>query len=98
MRIYCEIKFIFLLIEADLPLKSIQLSEGEFGALMQVHIQNDGPVTIPIDTPPSLSTQKIKPQKPQKPKHSRNNDRNGENQCKVDDEAVDNVTHELAQL
>ncbi|XP_063677558.1 D-aminoacyl-tRNA deacylase 1-like [Bolinopsis microptera] len=27
---------------------------GEFGAFMQVHIQNDGPVTIPIESPESI--------------------------------------------
>ena len=26
-------------------------SDGKFGAYMQVHIQNDGPVTIPLETP-----------------------------------------------
>lgn len=25
--------------------------DGEFGAYMQVHIQNDGPVTIPLESP-----------------------------------------------
>lgn len=25
--------------------------DGEFGALMQVHIQNDGPVTIELTSP-----------------------------------------------
>ena len=28
------------------------LSDGQFGAYMQVNIQNDGPVTITLDSPP----------------------------------------------
>ncbi|RUS91270.1 hypothetical protein EGW08_000982 [Elysia chlorotica] len=35
--------------------KPEKIQDGEFGAYMQVHIQNDGPVTIPIE---------MKPQKP----------------------------------
>ncbi|KAK3092767.1 hypothetical protein FSP39_007022 [Pinctada imbricata] len=31
-----------------------KIKDGEFGAYMQVHIQNDGPVTIPLETPDSL--------------------------------------------
>lgn len=27
------------------------VADGEFGAMMQVHIQNDGPVTIEIESP-----------------------------------------------
>ena len=34
------------------------LSVGEFGSFMQVHIQNDGPVTIPIESPASWSSVK----------------------------------------
>lgn len=26
-------------------------TDGKFGAMMQVHIQNDGPVTIEIESP-----------------------------------------------
>lgn len=29
----------------------IYISGGEFGAVMQVHIQNDGPVTLQFETP-----------------------------------------------
>ncbi|CAH3128687.1 unnamed protein product, partial [Porites lobata] len=29
------------------------VKDGKFGAYMQVHIQNDGPVTISLETPPS---------------------------------------------
>ncbi|XP_058824421.1 D-aminoacyl-tRNA deacylase [Topomyia yanbarensis] len=29
-----------------------KIKDGKFGALMQVHIQNDGPVTIEIESPP----------------------------------------------
>lgn len=29
-------------------------TDGVFGAMMQVHIQNDGPVTIPLETPDNL--------------------------------------------
>ena len=28
--------------------------DGKFGAMMQVHIQNDGPVTIPLESPANL--------------------------------------------
>lgn len=31
----------------------IALSDGKFGAYMQVHIQNDGPVTIELESPAS---------------------------------------------
>ncbi|KAJ8308411.1 hypothetical protein KUTeg_013285 [Tegillarca granosa] len=31
-----------------------KIKDGKFGAYMQVHIQNDGPVTIPLETPDSL--------------------------------------------
>uniref|UniRef100_A0A0B6Y833 D-aminoacyl-tRNA deacylase n=1 Tax=Arion vulgaris TaxID=1028688 RepID=A0A0B6Y833_9EUPU len=30
--------------------KPDKIQDGEFGAYMQVHIQNDGPVTIPLET------------------------------------------------
>lgn len=30
----------------------VSVSDGKFGAYMQVHIQNDGPVTISLETPP----------------------------------------------
>ena len=30
------------------------LTDGKFGAMMQVHIQNDGPVTIPLESPANL--------------------------------------------
>ncbi|XP_002741445.1 uncharacterized protein LOC100368545 [Saccoglossus kowalevskii] len=40
------------------------IKDGEFGAYMQVNIQNDGPVTIPIDSPPP----KESPDKPRTPK------------------------------
>lgn len=33
--------------------KPEKIQDGEFGAYMQVHIQNDGPVTIPIEMKPS---------------------------------------------
>ncbi|XP_064603606.1 D-aminoacyl-tRNA deacylase 1-like [Liolophura sinensis] len=33
-----------------------KIKDGKFGAYMQVHIQNDGPVTIPLESP--VTTQK----------------------------------------
>lgn len=36
------------------------ISDGKFGAYMQVHIQNDGPVTIPLDSPDNLPDSKKK--------------------------------------
>ncbi|GFR67575.1 D-tyrosyl-tRNA(Tyr) deacylase [Elysia marginata] len=38
--------------------KPEKIQDGEFGAYMQVHIQNDGPVTIPIESKPSKPTSK----------------------------------------
>lgn len=35
-----------------LSLSYASVSDGKFGAYMQVHIQNDGPVTISLETPP----------------------------------------------
>jgi len=34
------------------------LSDGRFQAYMQVHIQNDGPVTIPLESPSSVRDSK----------------------------------------
>lgn len=36
----------------------ISSSDGVFGAMMQVHIQNDGPVTIPLEAPDNLPVSK----------------------------------------
>lgn len=33
--------------------------DGKFQAYMQVHIQNDGPVTIPLESPASLKDPKL---------------------------------------
>lgn len=30
------------------------VTDGVFGAMMQVHIENDGPVTIPLESPDNL--------------------------------------------
>ena len=38
----------------------LYISDGKFGAYMQVHIQNDGPVTIPLDSPDNLPDHKKK--------------------------------------
>lgn len=32
------------------------LTDGVFGAMMQVHIQNDGPVTLEIESPRSTKS------------------------------------------
>lgn len=34
-----------------------KIKDGKFGAYMQVHIQNDGPVTIELESPPSRNEQ-----------------------------------------
>lgn len=34
-----------------LVMAAIALTDGKFGAYMQVHIQNDGPVTIELESP-----------------------------------------------
>ena len=31
--------------------KKVLFLDGKFGAMMQVHIQNDGPVTIQLESP-----------------------------------------------
>lgn len=74
---------------------SLSFTGGEFGAFMQVHIQNDGPVTIPIESPESLATQKVKPPKPQKQqKQNKNKKQETPEQDKKDD--VEKVTEDLA--
>lgn len=40
-----------------------KIKDGVFGAYMQVHIQNDGPVTIPLDTPAYLQEENKKQKK-----------------------------------
>ncbi|XP_061174728.1 D-aminoacyl-tRNA deacylase 1-like [Saccostrea echinata] len=37
-----------------------KVKDGKFGAYMQVHIQNDGPVTIPLESPDNLVEPKKK--------------------------------------
>lgn len=37
-----------------------KIKDGIFGAYMQVHIQNDGPVTIPIESPDNLPDPKVR--------------------------------------
>ncbi|XP_013873751.1 D-aminoacyl-tRNA deacylase 1 isoform X3 [Austrofundulus limnaeus] len=41
-----------------------RIKDGEFGALMQVHIQNDGPVTIELTSPPRTTDPKQVPEPP----------------------------------
>lgn len=36
------------------------ITDGEFGAYMQVSIQNDGPVTFEIESPLSIATKEAK--------------------------------------
>ncbi|ETN58972.1 D-tyrosyl-tRNA(Tyr) deacylase [Anopheles darlingi] len=40
-----------------------RIKDGRFGAMMQVHIQNDGPVTLEIESPPQTEQQKQKLQR-----------------------------------
>eukprot|EP01064_Diplonema_japonicum_P032954 TRINITY_DN6353_c0_g1_i1.p1 TRINITY_DN6353_c0_g1~~TRINITY_DN6353_c0_g1_i1.p1 ORF type:complete len:197 (+),score=41.37 TRINITY_DN6353_c0_g1_i1:64-654(+) len=47
--------------------KSDRVQTGSFGAHMQVHIQNDGPVTLVLDAP-EIAEKPNKQQKPQKKK------------------------------
>ena len=60
---------------------------------MQVHIQNDGPVTIPIDSPESLAQQKVKPAKPQKQQKKKK-----EEEKKDGEEKVEQVTEGVEKL
>lgn len=48
------------LVKIDWILKSI-ITDGKFGAYMQVHIQNDGPVTIELESPIVEPKAKSKP-------------------------------------
>ncbi|XP_033101105.1 D-aminoacyl-tRNA deacylase 1-like [Anneissia japonica] len=43
--------------------KPAMIKDGKFGAYMQVHIQNDGPVTIQIDSPTEIAAEET-PKKP----------------------------------
>ncbi|KAK7488655.1 hypothetical protein BaRGS_00020108 [Batillaria attramentaria] len=40
--------------------KPDKIKDGQFGAYMQVHIQNDGPVTVPLEAVPSPPEKKEK--------------------------------------
>jgi len=42
-------------LRSKIPNSDDLVQVGEFGSFMQVHIQNDGPVTIPIESPQNLS-------------------------------------------
>lgn len=53
-----ECSFDCLIIKKNIYMNSVSYSigcspftDGKFGAMMQVHIQNDGPVTIEIESP-----------------------------------------------
>ncbi|XP_052769435.1 D-aminoacyl-tRNA deacylase 1-like isoform X2 [Mya arenaria] len=48
-----------------------KIKNGVFGADMQVHIQNDGPVTIPLESPENLPEPKVR--KPQGGKNANQN-------------------------
>ena len=62
---------------------------------MQVHIENDGPVTIPIDTPESLA--EAKPRKPQKaPKQKPNKGKDSQDTDLNKD--VEKVSEGIAQI
>ncbi|XP_060081208.1 D-aminoacyl-tRNA deacylase-like [Ylistrum balloti] len=50
-----------------------KIKDGVFGAYMQVHIQNDGPVTIPLETPESLQEDGKKQKKWSNPKNPASN-------------------------
>ena len=62
---------------------------------MQVHIQNDGPVTIPIDSPESLATQKVKPPKPAKQNNKNQGKKKMDNAENITDKALDQVAEDL---
>uniref|UniRef100_A0A182JCL9 D-aminoacyl-tRNA deacylase n=1 Tax=Anopheles atroparvus TaxID=41427 RepID=A0A182JCL9_ANOAO len=42
-----------------------RIQDGRFGAMMQVHIQNDGPVTLEIESPPQSDQERQKLQRSQ---------------------------------
>ncbi|XP_069117083.1 D-aminoacyl-tRNA deacylase-like [Argopecten irradians] len=50
-----------------------KIKDGVFGAHMQVHIQNDGPVTIPLESPESLQDEGKKQKKWNNPKNQSSN-------------------------
>lgn len=39
---------------------TILITDGEFGAYMQVSVQNDGPVTFEIESPLNIATKEAK--------------------------------------
>ncbi|XP_063677557.1 D-aminoacyl-tRNA deacylase-like [Bolinopsis microptera] len=87
-------KFLEVL-KSKIPYSDTLVQEGEFGAFMQVHIQNDGPVTIPIDTPESLATQKVKPSKSAKQNNRNQGKKKAENAENSTDKKVEEVTEDL---
>ena len=44
------------MLAAELRHRGLPVETGEFGAMMQVALTNDGPVTVLVDTPERLST------------------------------------------
>ena len=65
---------------------------------MQVHIQNDGPVTIPIDSPESLMNQKVKPAKPQKQSKKKKDEEEKKKEEVGEKDAVEDLTKGVEKL
>lgn len=51
-----------------------KIKDGVFGAMMLVHIENDGPVTIPLESPEGLPEPKVRKQPPNSKKTSQTTD------------------------
>lgn len=52
LQLVFEIDYCFFFIaKLYFLMQNVYSLDGKFGAMMQVHIQNDGPVTIEIESP-----------------------------------------------
>jgi D-tyrosyl-tRNA(Tyr) deacylase len=66
-----------------------KIKPGKFGAYMQVHIQNDGPVTLHIESPSFPPPKERKPQGPPKKKASEGGGKNSDKELEKAVEELD---------
>ena len=57
LHLHFDLFLIYLILKIP---KILKLLDGKFGAYMQVHIQNDGPVTIEIESPKQNAQNQVK--------------------------------------
>ncbi|XP_031552866.1 D-aminoacyl-tRNA deacylase 1-like isoform X2 [Actinia tenebrosa] len=72
------------------------IKDGKFAAYMQVHIQNDGPVTINLESTPSSNNQQEKQNPGKKVKSS--SEENGERENSVQEQTASNLTEQVKGL